>query len=99
MDSVLGNKSEITSDDLSRLEYTGAVFKESLRKWPPVPSFSRFSDQDYEILGHVVPKNTWFFVSLFFNLVSLKIHGAGLQKKILLKYGLGLRPNLLKYGP
>ena len=68
----MGNKGEITNDDLSRLEYTGAVFKESMRKWPPVPSFSRFSDQDYTILGNVVPKNTWFLVSL--SLTNVKFY-------------------------
>nr|QUF59389.1 cytochrome p450 CYP3049E3 [Brachionus angularis] len=63
IDQVLGTKSEITSDDLAKLSYTNAVFKESLRKWPPAAQFSRNSNQDIIINNHKIPKNTWFFVS------------------------------------
>lgn len=62
IDEVVGNKSAIDQSDLSRLEYTSAVFNESMRKWPPVPSFSRVSAQDCDILGFKIPKNSWFIV-------------------------------------
>jgi hypothetical protein len=46
--SVLGDRREITYDDLAKLEYTTAIFKEALRMWPvsgigignPLPVFS-----------------------------------------------------------
>lgn len=41
MDQVLGARQDISNDDLNQLEYTGCVFKEALRKWPPVSAFSR----------------------------------------------------------
>nr|AHL88997.1 cytochrome p450 3049E1 [Brachionus koreanus] len=65
IDLVLGKKSTIDQDDLARLEYTSAVFNESMRKWPPVPSFSRLSAQECEILGYKIPKNSWFIMPVY----------------------------------
>nr|ATW72320.1 cytochrome p450 CYP3049E5 [Brachionus calyciflorus] len=65
IDSVLGSKKYINNDDLSKLEYTSAVFKESLRKWPPVASFSRILDEDIELLGYKIPKNTFFLMPVY----------------------------------
>ncbi|RNA23236.1 cholesterol 24, partial [Brachionus plicatilis] len=65
VDEVIGNKVVISQDDLARLEYTSAVFKESMRKWPPVPSFSRLSSQQCEILGYRIPKKTWFQMPVY----------------------------------
>ena len=42
VDTVLGAKTDISFDDINKLEYTGAVFKEALRKWPPASEFSKF---------------------------------------------------------
>nr|QUF59387.1 cytochrome p450 CYP3049E1 [Brachionus angularis] len=65
IDQVLGTKPEITSDDLAKLNYTNAVFKESLRKWPPVATISRDSHEEITINNHKIPKNTWFFIPPF----------------------------------
>nr|UOU03250.1 cytochrome P450 3049E1 [Brachionus rubens] len=65
VDRVLGDKREISDDDLSKLEYTSAVFNESLRKWPPVPFTFRTNFQDVEILNYKIPKNSWVMVSSY----------------------------------
>ncbi len=63
VDSVLGAKTEITQDDLQQLEYTGCVFKEALRKWPPAGGISRKTTEDTLIGGYMVPKDSWISVS------------------------------------
>ncbi|RMZ93190.1 Cholesterol 24, partial [Brachionus plicatilis] len=50
---------------MTRLTYTSAVFKEALRKWPPVAAFSRITSEEIEICGKKIPKNTWFYLSPF----------------------------------
>nr|UOU03249.1 cytochrome P450 3049E2-1 [Brachionus rubens] len=65
IDTVLGQKQEITEDDLSKLIYTTAVFKEALRKWPPVPAISRNSQEEVVINNFKIPKRTWFYVAPF----------------------------------
>nr|QEV83790.1 cytochrome P450 [Brachionus rotundiformis] len=65
VDQVLGRKEFISQEDLARLEYTSAVFKEAMRKWPPVPSFSRLSAKECEILGHKIPEKTWFQMPVY----------------------------------
>lgn len=62
MDQVLGGRVNITFEDLTNLEYTGAVFKEALRKWPPAPEFSRKSAEDIQIDGFKIPKGSWIVV-------------------------------------
>nr|AHL88998.1 cytochrome p450 3049E2 [Brachionus koreanus] len=65
IESVLGGKKEISNEDVSRLVYTNAVFKEALRKWPPIAAFSRTTTEEIEICGKKIPANTWFYVSPF----------------------------------
>ncbi len=71
MDRVLGARTEITTDDLTRLEYTECVLKEALRKWPVVAGISRESDTDIDIKGFHVPKNTWFMVTKFIHFFKI----------------------------
>lgn len=60
---MVGSRINITSDDLSKLEYTSCVIKESLRKWPPGAGFDRVSPpRDIELNGISIPKNTWLIV-------------------------------------
>lgn len=43
IDEVLGSRDYINNTDLNQLAYTGCVFKETLRKWPPIPEIARLS--------------------------------------------------------
>ena len=52
-----------TADDLPRLAYTGRVFKEVLRLYPPVYFFSRESTQEVEIGGYLFPARSLIFIS------------------------------------
>ena len=75
VDSVLGAKPDITYDDLTRLEYTGCVFKETLRLWPPGANLHRLADEDLILNGYSIPKGTWIIVKWtlieqFFNKLS-----------------------------
>nr|UOU03258.1 cytochrome P450 3049A1 [Brachionus rubens] len=63
VDRVIGSKTEITYEDLGELEYTNCVFKETLRKWPPAPEFSRKTYQEIELEGIKIPENTWIMLS------------------------------------
>jgi cytochrome P450 len=55
----------IEASQVDRLEYLGAVVKESLRKWGPVPRQTRISPLATVISNHVVPKNTPLVVSFY----------------------------------
>ena len=59
---MLGSKSIIESEDLTKLEYTGCVLKESLRKWSPVPTISRQNATDLTLGGYHIPEGTWIQV-------------------------------------
>ena len=59
---VLGSKTEITYDDLTKLVYTTCVFKETLRKWPLVSELYRVSTSEITINGMILPQNTWIMV-------------------------------------
>ncbi|KAH9727193.1 cytochrome P450 71A25 [Citrus sinensis] len=53
------NKSDITDDDLDKLHYLKAVFKETLRFHPPVPLLlPRQSTQAVKIKGYDIPEGT-----------------------------------------
>ena len=58
IDSVLGSRSEIKFEDLSELKYTGCVFKETLRMYPPASGFSRITSKDIVTDDFVIPKGT-----------------------------------------
>jgi cytochrome P450 len=44
--------------DLPRLAYTGMVIQETLRLYPPIPSFGRQAIRDDEIAGYTIRSNT-----------------------------------------
>ncbi|KAJ7388425.1 hypothetical protein OS493_037705 [Desmophyllum pertusum] len=57
-EDVLGSHQIVSYDDLSKLNYTGLVMKETLRLHPSVPAFTRVMDKDDELGGHKIPAGT-----------------------------------------
>lgn len=73
---MIGSKVDITSEDLSKLEYVNCVLKEALRKWPPGAEFSRMTKKDIMLYnGILIPKDTWVEVEslICFGLTNLCI--------------------------
>ena len=62
MDENLGSKAFIEYEDMVRLSYTGCVFKETLRLWPPIPELARFCVKPFEVNGYEVPCGSWIQV-------------------------------------
>lgn len=65
LDEVLGSKNDVNYEDLNKLNYTGCVYKETLRLWPPIPEIARQIDDHFSVKGYTVPKNTWLQVSSY----------------------------------
>lgn len=65
VDSVLGERTEVTFQDVTELKYCACVFKEALRLYPPAASLTRLVTDPLEINGHIVPENTTVFVMKF----------------------------------
>lgn len=60
IDHVLGDgcEYEVTSDQVKKLKYLEAVIKESLRLYPPGPSFGRKMTENVKLNGYDVPAGT-----------------------------------------
>ncbi len=68
IDTVLGDRNEITYEDLSGLNYISCVIKETLRLWPPANGTVRKVDtDDFSINGLKIPKHTTVHVCIFSN--------------------------------
>ena len=65
IDRVLGERTEVTYQDVSELKYCQAIFKESLRLFPPVTAVIRLTPEDININGVNVPKSTEIWVNNF----------------------------------
>nr|UOU03247.1 cytochrome P450 3049F1 [Brachionus rubens] len=65
IDSVLGSKSFISYEDITKLTYTNCVYKETLRLWPPIPEIARKSNKNISINGLDVPSGSWIEVSTY----------------------------------
>nr|AHL88996.1 cytochrome p450 3049D1 [Brachionus koreanus] len=65
IENVLGQRNQIETNDLPKLEYLDCVFKETLRKYPSAVQFIRETDKDFELEGHFIPKKTWIAISPF----------------------------------
>lgn len=64
---MLGARSMVTYEDMSKLEYTNCVIKETLRLWPPAPLISRLTTDEFYIHGYKIPKNTQINMSPYFS--------------------------------
>lgn len=62
IDRVLGERTELTYQDISELKYCLAIFKEALRLYPAAPQVNRITPEDIDIHGIQVPKDTSIWV-------------------------------------
>ena len=62
---MLGNRTNITYQDVAEMKYCTALFKETLRFWPPVAFSNRVTNQEWESDGYLIPKNTSIFTSSY----------------------------------
>ena len=63
VDRVLGERSEITYQDVNELKYCSAIFKEALRLYPPAPAISRQIKDNLNVNGCEIPENTQLIVN------------------------------------
>lgn len=62
IDRVLGERTELTYQDINDLKYCSAIFKEALRLYPPVSLIERTSNKIVTINKYEIPTNTHFMV-------------------------------------
>lgn len=62
LNEVLGSRSDITSEDLTKLQYTSLVYRETLRLWPPIPEIARLVKQNIKIQNYDIPQDSWLQV-------------------------------------
>ncbi|GFP79307.1 secologanin synthase [Phtheirospermum japonicum] len=55
---VLGNKKEITSDDLGKLKTLTMIINEMLRLYPPIMEITRLVGEDTKIKEYTIPKDS-----------------------------------------
>ncbi|KAI3469672.1 hypothetical protein Pfo_026335 [Paulownia fortunei] len=72
---VLGNKKEITSDDLGKLKIATMIINEMLRLYPPVMELSRLVDEDTQINEFTIPKDSLVTVPILMFHRSTEIWG------------------------
>ena len=56
--AVLGDRHDVTWDDLGQLTFTGQCVKEAMRLYPIVPKLSRILTAEVTMDGHVIPART-----------------------------------------
>lgn len=67
IDRVLGERTEVTYQDVNDLKYCSAIFKESLRLYPPAPQVFRITPEEVKIGEYLIPKDTPLWVNWIFN--------------------------------
>lgn len=65
VDTVLGSKNFVSSEDLIKMEYLNMVFQESLRYWNPVPWLFRTNVKETTFEGYKIPPHSNLVVSPF----------------------------------
>lgn len=66
LEEVIGKGKVIDEADISRLPYLRCMVKETLRIHPPVPFLiPRRVEQEVEVCGYTVPKNSQVFVNVW----------------------------------
>lgn len=73
VDRVVGEKGVISHHEIPELKYCSAVFKESLRLWPPVPFLTRRTITKMNVGGHDIPLDTVIIVSYYPILVDIEL--------------------------
>lgn len=63
IDRVLGERDEVTYQDVNELKYCTAVFKETLRLYPPAANVIRRVPEDMHINEFKIPKDTKLWVA------------------------------------
>lgn len=58
VDRVLGERTEITYQDVNELKYCSAIFKEALRLFPPASPITRHIKDSATICGYKIPSDT-----------------------------------------
>lgn len=64
---MLGERTEITYQDVVKLKYCSSIFKEALRLYPPAPNLARQTTEEIEIDGYIIPSDTTVMVSTYVN--------------------------------
>lgn len=62
IDQVLGERSEITYQDINELKYCSAIFKEVLRLYPPVGTLTRETNEEMIVNNVRIPSGTTIMV-------------------------------------
>jgi cholesterol 24(S)-hydroxylase len=62
IDRVLGERTEVTFQDVNELKYCSAIFKETLRLYPPATHVLQITPEDIDVNGTKVPKDTHIWV-------------------------------------
>lgn len=64
IDRVLGERTEVTFQDINELKYCSAIFKEALRLYPPAANLLRMVPEDININGINIPKysSLWVYI-------------------------------------
>lgn len=65
LDANIGSKSFLEYEDIVRLSYTGCIFKETLRMWPPIPELARMCNKPFQIEGLDIPIGTILQISTY----------------------------------
>jgi cholesterol 24(S)-hydroxylase len=64
IDRVLGERTDVTFQDVADLKYCSAIFKETLRLYPPAPIVDRWLTQTLNVDGYNVPKDSPIWVRI-----------------------------------
>nr|XP_043616273.1 cytochrome P450 Tp4149-like [Erigeron canadensis] len=65
VNTIAQGKPQISDEDLGKLEYLKAVFKETMRLHAPAPLVVRASSQDVKIMGYDIKAKTRVFINLW----------------------------------